>query len=174
MNLFKSFIKLISVAIFCFNQSCIQDKEPQGVTLEVGDSLPTFSVMLSNGQKVSNSTLEGKTGVIVFFNTLCTDCQQELPVIQKIWEEYKDDDMVIIAPIARKESEESIMDYWGKNNLTMPYSPQETTDIYNLFAPNVIPRIYISNPKGIITFTSGDTDMPSVETLRKEINSALK
>ena len=159
------------MAFVCTSTGCVSEDDPQGVALQTGDRLPEFSVELNNGQTVSTSSLRGKTGVIVFFNTGCRDCREELPVIQQLWDEYKDNERVVIAVIAREESEEEIAAYWQENNLTMPYSPQENKDVYLLFAPSVIPRIFISNSENIITFTSDDSDMPSLSRLKEEIEN---
>lgn len=163
--------------LVCTTQGCINDDEPKdGPTLTVGDHLPEFSVTLNNGEIISPQTLEGKISVIVFFNTGCGDCRQELPVIQQLWNQYKDDSEVVIALIAREETEPEIEAYWNENNLTMPFSPQENRNVYSLFAPSVIPRVYISNQELIITASYGDTDMPSLERLISDIESlrALK
>lgn len=157
----------------CTTQGCVTDDDPKGTALTVGESLPKFSVTLTDGTIVSDATLTGKIGVIVFFNTGCGDCRRELPVIQQLWEIYKDNPQIVIAPIAREESLESISTYWDQNGLTMPFSPQDNKDVYLLFAPSVIPRIFITDPRGVIRFTSDDSDMPSLDALEKVINSLL-
>lgn len=156
----------------CTTTGCISDDDPKGPSLNVGDPLPQFSVTLNTGEEFSTSSLKGKIPVIVFFNTGCSDCRKELPVIQELWESYKEDSKVKIIVIAREESAEGIATYWEENGLSMPYSPQDTKEIYNLFAPSVIPRIYIANPSGIITATFDDVEMPTVEVLKSEIKKA--
>lgn len=163
----------ILLMLVCTTQGCISDKEPDGPSIKVGEPLPAFSVVMTDGTVVSDITLKGKVPVIVFFNTDCGDCRKELPVIQKLWEIYKDDPKVVVAPIAREESEAKIAAYWKENNLTMPYSPQDNRDVYSLFAPSIIPRIYIANTMGIVTFSSDDSDMPDLDTLITAIQSSL-
>ena len=158
--------------IVCTTQGCISDDDPDGPTLTVGDTIPEFSVAMSNGEIISKSSVKGKVPVIIFFNTDCSDCRKELPVIQSLWDNYKDNPEVVIALIARQESADEIETYWNENNFTMPYSPQETRDVYSLFAASIIPRIFIANPEGVITFSSDDSDMPSLEKLTEAINSA--
>ena len=91
-------------------------------------------------------------------------------MIQELYNYYKGIPEVKILAIAREEGVSDIEKYWEENNLTMPFSPQKTKEIYNLFAPSVIPRIYISNTAGIITATFDDSDMPTLDTLVMEIN----
>ncbi len=44
-----------------------------GNVVEIGDSLPRFSVTLSNGSTLSNESLKGRVAVLTFFNTACGD-----------------------------------------------------------------------------------------------------
>ena len=155
----------------CSSQGCISDEDPQGIALTVGDSLPLFSVIASDGRIISTQSLFGKKAMIVFFNTSCNDCRKELPVIQKVWEHYKENPEIVIIAISRQENEESVAKYWSENNLSIPYSAQSDRDVYSLFAPSVIPRIFIADPTGKITFASGDEDMPDFSTLINAIDS---
>lgn len=158
----------------CTSQGCISDKEPEGPSLKVGDSLPVFSVEMNNGEIITTQSLKGHVSVIVFFNTGCPDCQKELPVIQALWELYKDSELVKIVPIAREESAKEIEAYWKANDLTMPFSPQENRDVYSKFAPSVIPRIYISNTEGVIMASYDDVEMPSLSDLVSVIEAIAK
>ena len=160
------------LALF-YLSSCINDKEPDGGNIYLHDKLPQFSVIMNTGETISTRNLIGKIGLIMFFNTNCPDCQKELPVIQQLWENYVENDNVLIVPIAREEGEEEILDYWRENNLSMPFSSQETRDIYSLFAKSIIPRIYISDREGRVIFMSGDEDMPSYELLTEIMESQI-
>ena len=53
----------------------------------------------------------------------------------------------------------------------MPYSPQPDRRVYSLFAPRVIPRIYISDAQGIIRHMYVDIGMPTAEILAEEIKN---
>ena len=169
----KFYISLLAAGLFV-TQGCINDEPQKGAALGVGDPLPPFSVAMSNGENFSTQSFIGKIGVIVFFNTGCKDCRQELPEIEKLWQEYKDNESVLIIPIAREESEREIKNYWEANDFKMPFSPQENREVYSLFATSIIPRIFISNHQGIIVFSSDDTDMPSYSTLSSITQSILQ
>lgn len=164
---------MISI-IGCTSQSCISEGEPDGPVLNVGDQLPDFSVTLFDGVVVSNNSLRGKTGMIVFFNTECSDCQKELPVIEQLWQQYKDNTQVQIIAIAREESAEEIGAYWTEHNLTIPFSPQENRDVFHLFASSGIPRIFIANPEGTITYTFSDVALPTLTQLVEAIKETSK
>lgn len=165
---------------------CVTDDEPKGASLEVGDILPPFSVTMnyvtqsSSGSisigstsTVSTTSLAGKISVIVFFNTGCGDCQKELPVVQELWNEFSYNPFVEIFTIARDENEKDILNYWQKNGLTLPFSPQPNRDVYELFASSGIPRIYIADTRGEITAIFTDSPLASLQELSDEINALL-
>lgn len=157
----------------CTTQGCVTEDEPQGPSISIGEYLPEFTIEMNTGDIVSTSSLKGKVPVIVFFNTDCSDCRKELPVIQKLWEKYRDDKDVEIVPISREESKKEIEKYWIENGFTMPFSPQDNREVYNLFAPSIIPRIYIADTNGIITAAFDDSDMPSLDYLISSIQTNL-
>lgn len=138
---------------------------PENKGIEGGDPLPSFSVVLNDGSAVSTSSLLGKVGVIEFFNTGCGDCQNFFPTFQALYDEFKDDPKVEIFSIAREEEEASISAYWDAHSLTVPFSPQPDRSIYNLFATVGIPRVYISDPEGIVRYVFTDADHPSLAYL---------
>lgn len=160
-------------------QGCVSDKEPEGPSLKVGDSLPVFTIEMNDGSLVTTQSLRGQIPLIVFFNTNCQDCQTELTVIQKLWDHYHntptdvgDSQKVRILTISREESAEDIIDYWQLHGFTLPFSAQETRQIYSLFAQSVIPRIYIADANGVISAMYGDKDMPDLDTLISDIDFA--
>ncbi len=150
-------VGIVAIALLLLT-ACVGDDEPQGATLKAGDMVPSLSVMLNDGTVFDNSSMAGKTAVIVFFNTSCSDCRRELPAVQRFWEENADNDDLVLACIAREESDESISQYWNEQGFTMPYSAQTTRRVYNLFATVGIPRVYVADPRGLIIHSYGPDD----------------
>lgn len=116
--------------------------------VKVRQKLPQFSVTTSNGMVVSNTTLQGKPSVIVFFNTLCGDCQRELPIVQQVYNQYANKAYFIC--ISRAQGTDDVAAYWQSKNLNLPYSAQADKFVYEKFATGVIPRIYVADASGTI------------------------
>lgn len=137
----------ILLGLFLCLSSCISENDGPGRSLKAGDPVPEFSVTLSTGETVSTADMKGHTTVIVFFNTGCSDCQRELPKVQEAYDRAlaEGTDVRFIC-IAREETDASISAYWEAEGLTLPYSPQPDRRIYNLFASQGIPRIYLITP----------------------------
>ena len=75
---------LLAVLIF---SGCIEDEVEPGSGLQPGDELPEFVITSGEGLAARKSDLIGKVSLLVFFNTGCPDCREELPVIQQIYDE---------------------------------------------------------------------------------------
>ena len=134
--IFSSLVVLIGVL-----SSCIKENQT-GADLVVGDVVPDFTAVMSDGSEVTGAQLREGVSCIVFFTTACPDCRQVLPHLQRLCNEYQPQG-VRFAFISREEGAESILQYWIENGYTMPFSAQSDRRIYELFAATRVPRVYI-------------------------------
>ena len=150
--------------------SCI--KEEQGVELVVGDRLPDFEVVMNDGSVVDDDILSEGVSVVMFFHTSCPDCQQALPRMQQIYDEYISKG-VYFAFISREESAVDIESYFNEKGLKLPYSAQNDRKVYEQFAQTRIPRIYICEKGGIIRYIFTDDPVPSYDQLKSSIEDII-
>lgn len=169
----KYLAKFLLPGLLLASTGCVEEDQPANIGIEGGDRLPSFSITMENGEIVTDRTLHGKVGVIEFFNTGCSDCRRMFPVMQELYDEFRDNGDVEIVAIAREENKESIAAYWEEHDLTIPYSPQPDRTVYNLFATVGIPRIYISDTSGTVRYVLTDTDEPDIAVLRSYVVSLL-
>ncbi len=150
---------------------CVNEDE-RGADLKVGDRLPDFEVVMSDGSVVTDDGLKGSVSLVMFFHTGCPDCRKALPVMQMIQDEYGPKG-VEFAVISREEAEDIIESYWTENGLKMPYSAQDDRFVYSLFAQTLIPRIYINDRDGIIRYIHTDNPVPDYDDLKSGIESLM-
>ena len=166
----KRFLAIISlVTVFA---GCIKE-ENTGGEVKVGDILPEFEVVMSDGSLLTDDSLKGSVSILMFFHTSCPDCQQALPRVQSIYDEYSVKG-VKIALISREESSDDISSYWTNNSLNMPYSAQDDRKVYELFASSRIPRIYMSDENGIVRYIFTDDPVPSYDDLKSALESLIR
>ena len=151
---------------------CIHENNT-GADVKVGESLPDFEVMMNDGSVVTESSLVGNVSVLMFFHTSCPDCQQVLPCVQSIYDEYIEKG-VKFALISRECSKEEIEAYFEKNSLNLPYSAQNDRSVYNLFAKSRIPRIYISDENGTVRYIFTDDPVASYDDLKSAVESLIR
>lgn len=160
---------LAGLAICMGISSCVYEK-PAGADLAVGDTIPDFNVTMNDGTQLTGETLRNSPSCIVFFHTTCPDCQQVLPVIQKLYEKYASEG-VAFALISREQEEVEVSAYWKEKSFTMPYSAQPTREVYNLFAQTRVPRIYICEEGGVIRNIHTDDPIPGFDVLDVQFSS---
>lgn len=130
-----------------------KDKSADG--LAVGDKMPSFTIELDNGKKISSSKFDGKVRLVTLFATWCPPCLKELPHIQKqIWNKYKNNPNFELMVFGREHSEAEVQAFATKRGFTFPIYPDKTRGIYSLFAKNTIPRNYLIDKNGVVVYTS--------------------
>ena len=139
----------------------------------MGDKLPDFEVIMSDGSVVSNNSLEGNISLVMFFHTSCPDCQQALPRVQDIYNEYTQKGVYFVL-IGRECGKDEIEAYWSENGLNMPYSAQDDRSVYNLFASSRIPRIYISDENGTVRYIFTDDPVATLEDLKSSLDILIR
>ena len=159
----------MSIVLFT---SCIKER-PAGADLGIGDIIPDFEVTMNDGSVVTGHDLRQTPSCVVFFHTLCPDCQQALPEIQKAYDKYASQG-VRFALISREDGEAEISAYWAQRGFSMPYSAQEGREIYSLFARTGVPRIYICEKGGLIKAIYSDDPVPGFEELDSQVNSVCE
>ena len=167
MKRFIIFFSFLSVLSGCTFEDVEVDK------IRPGDSIPAFEVVMNDGTVINDSSLSGSVSMIMFFYTLCPDCQKTLPSVQRIYDEYVSKGVKIVL-ISREEGEETISSYWKENSFNMPYSAQNDKVVYNKFASTRIPRIYISDEKRTVRYIFTDDPIPSYDDLKSSIESLIR
>lgn len=149
--------------------SCINEPEEEIWSLKPGEPCPQFAITLSDGTDVTTASLAGQTTMILFFDTSCSDCREELPVVQSVYDRITDLGADAagtgIICISRGEPASSVAPYWEAQGLTLPYSAQPDRTVYDLFASSLIPRIYVISPSLTITAAFADAPLPSAQEL---------
>lgn len=148
--------------------SCIKEKQT-GADLAIGDLIPDFTVTMNDGTQISGSQLREGMSCVVFFTTVCPDCQKTLPHVQRIYDEYASAGVKFVL-ISREEGQGTIEEHWKAEGYTMPYSAQEDRHIYELFAGTRVPRIYMSED-GIIRAVFTDNPLPGYDDLKAVLDS---
>lgn len=141
--------------------------------VHIGDTLPKFCVVMSDGTTMNNQSLKNCVSVIVFFSTACPDCQHELPILNAVYKGFRAKGSFKLLAISRAEDASSIEKFWSDNQLVIPYSAQTDRIIYNQFATRTIPRIYVTNKSGVVISKFTDQQMPDSLLLAQTFTAAL-
>jgi thiol-disulfide isomerase/thioredoxin len=142
-----------------------------GPPLQVGDQPYEFALQDVNGETVALSQFIGRPILVNFWATWCGPCRIEMPELQAVSEQYKDDGFVILA-LDQSESAEEVVAYFDELGLTFTALLDEdnrTSRGYGI--GQSLPSSIFINPEGEISvihrgvMTRGQLDSFLAETI---------
>ncbi len=117
----------------------------------------------------------GKVVFLNFWTSWCPACIDEMPYIQKVYEKYKDSDVVVLTVNITAAEKNGIKDtntFLEKNNYTFPVLLDTEGEVVKKYRISGIPTTYIIDKDGIIVNLV--TGPMNDETMIKQIQAAQK
>ena len=153
-----------------FTMEPTKDKEPVKSTGKVELATPiNFTLKDQEGNTHTLDDYIGKTIVLHFYAIDCFSCLDELPHIEKIYNDYNQNkDDVIILGIANtsRNPKDDIIDFLKKNNYTFT-SLMAKNKLFDKYYITTYPNTYIINSNGNIAFVTFGS--MTYEDLKEEI-----
>lgn len=140
--------------------------------VKVGETMPGFSLTTIDGETVVLPML-GKVVLVNFFATWCGPCQMELPHIERIWSDFKQDDRFRLVVIGREETAETVREFRQKRGFTFPIAADPERSVYSLIATESIPRTLIVSAEGRVVYSNLGFYETDVEEIRAELRKQL-
>lgn len=123
-----------------------------------------FDLENINGDKESLSDYQGKVVFLNFWATWCGPCRLEMPSMQKLYDEFKDDGLEIVA-VNLGERQKTVVKFLEKNELSFPVLLDETNMVAGIYGARSIPTTYIIDRNGnILSMTVGTREWYTEET----------
>ena len=134
----------IVVCIGCGQKQAIQNPE-----LSKGSEAPDFKIELNDGSIFSLSENEGRVVLLNFWATWCSACVNEMPALEKLYEEYGDKIQIIAVNTA--ESKETADQFIEKQNYHFPVGYVEDSEVSSKYPSVGIPYTLIIGKDGRVT-----------------------
>lgn len=121
-----------------------------GEAPKVGSRAPDFELVdLNTGQPVTLSSLKGKPVWINFWATWCPPCKEEMPIMEKLYDEYKDKGLVILG-VDVQEKESDVLPYIKEGGYSWTFVIDKTGKITDSYHVNGLPSHYFIDKDGTI------------------------
>lgn len=108
-----------------------------------------FTLEDLKGNKVTLSELKGKKVFLNFWATWCPPCKAEMPDIEKLYQETKDSDLIILA-VNIGEDKKTVQDFITKNNYNFTILLDVKREIAELYQVSGIPTSYFIDTNGLL------------------------
>lgn len=146
--------------------------------LRINKPAPVLDMFVDmKGKAVSASSLKGKVILIDFWATWCIPCMQEMPYLQKLYDQYKNDPRIVfmIANSGARNTLANAQAWSGNKTYSFPVYFANDPDVADKFKFNTIPASYLIDGKGNIQFNNIGFEGPELEgKLRAEIEVLLQ
>jgi len=153
----------------------LQHREQSARTsrIETGDRAPAFVITDADGNALAPGNLQKKVVLVNFFATWCGPCIAELPRIQAIWDEHRQNPDFALIVIGREETREAVVAFRQEHGFTFPIAADHDRSVYALFAEELIPRNYLIARDGTICFTGTGNVDSELDALADEVRRQL-
>jgi len=139
-----------------------------GARPRVGDPAPDLVVDLLDGSTLSLSDLSGQVAVINFWSPQCPSCEEEIPDLQTVWEEYRDKDVVFVG-ISFPELEVGVREMVSE--LGVSYVNGLDAVAAARYGVTGLPETFIIGPEGQVAYVH--IGRLTAERLREELDPLL-
>ncbi|MBR3793513.1 MAG: redoxin domain-containing protein [Alistipes sp.] len=148
MKYLRLFIAIIAVTLF---EGCVKDEHSshdESTLVRTGQIAPDFSVELLDGREINLSDLRGRTVMLIFLSTSCTDCHAQFEDIARRCKEQSVPFEILA--ISRGESREATLEFANNYGLECDLGIDPDKSIYGMYATMYVPRVFLIGSEGYI------------------------
>jgi len=120
-----------------------------GSGFQGGDPAPDFRFEDTTGQTFSLSDFRGKSVMLNFWRTTCGFCTMQLPFIQQVYDDWQDDEVVILI-INIGESADDVSDFLDDRGISLPLLMDSQAEAAAQYRVSGIPRTFFIDREGLI------------------------
>lgn len=108
---------------------------------------PDFTLASLDGKKMSLKDFRGKLVFLNFWASWCVPCREEMPAMEKLYQEYKDRNFVVLA-VNVKDRKQAALDFVKELKLTYPTAFDPEGQVGLLYGAWGLPTTYLIGSKG--------------------------
>lgn len=135
---------------------------------------PDFALKTPVGEEIKLSDLRGQAVLVNLWATWCPPCRAEMQSIEKVYQEYKDQGLIVLAVnMTYQDDPLAVMPFVNEQGLTFPILLDKTGEMGKAYQLRSLPSSYFIRRDGIINEVVIGGPM-SEALLRTRIEDLLK
>ena len=111
---------------------------------------PNFTLPGLDGKMVSLADYKGKVVLLNIWATWCPPCVEEMPSMEKLYQELKDEGLEILAVSIDESGAQAVLPFMKKHKLSFPALTDTKGAIKSLYQTTGVPESFIIDKEGII------------------------
>ena len=117
---------------------------------------PDFVIEKLEGGTTSLAEHEGKLVLLHFWATWCMPCRVEMPGLESLWQQYKDEGLVILAVSVDEGSKGRVEKYKQVFELSFPIVLDPESKVNDLYKVSNMPTSFLIDTEGqIVSYVPG-------------------
>jgi peroxiredoxin len=109
-----------------------------------------FTLPTPNGTSFRLSEHRGKTVLVNFWATWCPPCREEMPAMQRLYTQHKDQGLVIVA-ISLDADPAVVPPYVKESKFTFPIALDPKAEVANKYGVRALPSSFVVDREGTMT-----------------------
>lgn len=119
----------------------------------VGMPLPAFTLQTFDNLTFRADDMRGKVVVINFWASWCEPCEEEAPLLEEAWQQYKTRGDVLFLGLDYVDTEPQARKFLKTYGVTYPNGPDLRSEVSRLFHVSGVPETFIFGPDGTLVQT---------------------
>ncbi len=127
-----------------------------------------FTFVALDGSALGRDSLAGKVVVLDIWATWCGWCFQGLPLLDQVYQQYKDNDQVAILAVSKDEltvTNAAVEEAFKKHNLTIPIVRDQEQTVDRVFQLEGLPTTIVLGRDGTVQYYHVGYDPKLAETM---------
>lgn len=118
---------------------------------ETGIPAKDFTLPDLEGQEISLADYKGSNVLLNFWASWCEPCTEEMPAIEKIHTDYKDNGLAVLT-VNPGDEKDAIIEFMKTNQYTFPVLVDTGREVAKVYGTSSVPVTYLIDKEGTIVF----------------------
>ena len=143
---------MVLLAVFFLTACNDSSQQPQQVQQGslVGKVAPALTLTDMQGRQVSLEQFHGKVVILNFWATWCPPCREEMPSMEKLYQDYKEQGLVLLAVNIEENGKQAVSTFLQKRPYSFPILLDSDNVAQNTFGVFRFPESFIIDRNGVI------------------------
>ena len=117
---------------------------------EAGNQAPDFQLKDLQGKPVSLGELRGKVVLVNFWATWCPPCREEMPSMEALHRQFKDQGLVLLAINVEEDGVEAVTEFLKGKDYTFPILFDPEAEVQSSYQVYRFPETFVIDRNGTI------------------------
>ena len=126
-----------------------------------------------NGHSLTMRGLRGKVVIVDFWASWCDPCREEMPVLERLYQQYKDHGLVVIG-VSVDRTVGNVRGFLNRTPVSFPIVHDADHQLADRYQPPRMPSSYIIDRRGVVRHVHEGFQSGDAATIEREVRRLLE